>query len=353
MPATELVKRKKALFPALFMSADERSQFEARMASQVVDNNDLGQSDASLWSIISPEAIDATAKKYFDLGRTTHVVEGYIPSAPGVRPTVHVEVVTSAGGAIKNATDWDQSNLVNKYVPVTLDRYSCPFGLSSYDIMHGETIKSKVGAAIESVVAAVVNAYFTTAAAAAPTASGAAAPTATNAGRFLANVSTFGPEVVAQQVSAIFGGYGPVDDLILDPVLWAKLVPTNALGLGTEPGTYGVEYMHRTAGLNMAASNGLTATTGLLGLAVRRNGIVAGFGVPSYDETQGIAVRSLGTVAGIPLVLKSWTDRGKEIIYNSVETMAGFAVANPLSISVLTDATANSGAGVDSDTSGD
>lgn len=353
MPATELVKRKKALFPALFMNADERSQFEARMAAQVVDNNNLGQSDASLWSIISTEAIDATAKKYFDLGRTTHVVEGYIPSAPGVRPTVHVEVVTSAGGAIKNATDWDQSNLVNKYVPVTLDRYSCPFGLSSYDIMHGETIKSKVGAAIESVVAAVVNAYFTTAAAAAPTASGAAAPTATNAGRFLANTSTFGPEVVAQQVSAIFGGYGPVDDLILDPTLWAKLVPTNALGLGTEPGTYGVEYMHRTAGLNMAANNGLTATTGLLGLAVRRNGIVAGFGVPSYDETQGIAVRSLGTVAGIPLVLKSWADRGKEIIYNSVETMAGFAVANPLSISVLTDATATAGAGVGTDTSGD
>ena len=353
MPATELVKRKKALFPALFMSADERSQFEARMAAQVVDNNNLGQSDASLWSIISPEAIDATAKKYFDLGRTTHVVEGYIPSAPGVRPTVHVEVVTSAGGAIKNATDWDQSNLVNKYVPVTLDRYSCPFGLSSYDIMHGETIKSKVGAAIESVVAAVVNAYFTTAAAAAPTASGAAAPTATNAGRFLADASTFGPEVVAQQVSAIFGGYGPVDDLILDPSLWAKLVPTNALGLGTEPGTYGVEYMHRTAGLNMAANNGLTATTGLLGLAVRRNGIVAGFGVPSYDETQGIAVRALGTVAGIPLVLKSWTDRGKEIIYNSVETMAGFAVANPLSISVLTDATSAAAAGGGTDPSGD
>ena len=63
------------------------------------------------------------------------------------------------------------------------------------------------------------------------------APTATNAGRSWLT-STFGPRSCSQQVSAIFGGYGPVDDLILDP-LWAKLVPTNALGLGTEPGTYG------------------------------------------------------------------------------------------------------------------
>lgn len=345
----EIAKRKKALFPSLFMSAEERKAFEATMASQVVDNNNLGQSTTSLWSIISPEAIDAVSKKYFDLGRTTHVVEGFIPSAPGVRPTVHVEVITGAGGALKNATDWNQSNLANKYVPVTLDRFSCPFGLSSYDIMHGEQIRTKIGAAIETVVAAVVNAYFATALAAAPTASGAAAPSAANAGRFVVDASTFGPEVVAGQLSAIFGGYGPVDDLVLDPTLWAKLVPTNALGLGTEPGTYGIEYLHRSAGLNMAANNGLSATTGLLGLAVRRNGIVAGFGVPSYDETQGIAVQSLGSVAGIPLLLKTWTERGKEIIYNSVETMAGFTVANPLSISVLADSTSAAAAGEGTD----
>lgn len=353
MPAIDIAKRKKALFPALFMSADERAKFEATMASQVVGSNDLGQANSSLWSIISPEAIDATAKKYFDLGRTTHVVEGYIPSAPGVRPVVNVEVITSAGNGIKNATDWNQSALTNKYVPVTLDRYSCPFGLSSYDIMHGEQIRTKIGAAIEVVVSMVVNAYFNTALSAAPAGSAAATPTATAAGRFIADPSTFGPEVVAQQISAIFGGYGPVDDLVLDPTLWAKLVPTNALGLGTEPGTYGVEYMHRTAGLNMAATATLADTSGLLGLAVRRNGIVAGFGVPSYDDTTGIAVQSLGTVAGIPLILKTWTEKGKEIIYNSVETMAGFAVANPLSISLLATSTSSAAAGASTDPSGD
>ena len=96
MPATELVKRKKALFPALFMNA-ERSQFEARMAAQVATIT-TARSDASLWSIISPEAIDATAKKYFDLGRTTHVVEGYIPPPRFADRTGRS---TSAGGAIK------------------------------------------------------------------------------------------------------------------------------------------------------------------------------------------------------------------------------------------------------------
>ena len=158
----EIEKRKKALFPTLFMSAEERANFKATMASQAVGSNNLGGSNDPLWAIISPEAIDATSKKYFDLSRTTHVVEGFIPAAPGVRPVVQVEVVTGAGRALKNAFNWNQSAMQNKYVQVTMDRFSCPFGLSSYDIMHGERIQSKIGAAIESVVFAVVNTFFGT-----------------------------------------------------------------------------------------------------------------------------------------------------------------------------------------------
>ena len=342
--ASELAARKKVLFPTLFMNAEERKAFEAKMAgSQVVDSNTLGQSADTLWSIVSPEAIDAVSKKYFDLGNTTHVVEGYIPADANIRPKVYVEVITDAGSAIKNATDWESSDMANSYVEVTLNRYSRPFGLSSYDIMHGERIQSKIGAAIEAVVAHVVNDYFATA-------------IASGATPFTVDPATFSPEIVAGQVSALFGGYGPVDDLILDPTLWAKLVPTNALGLGTAPGTYGIEYLHRTAGLNMTPAGGsaLTATKGTHGVAVRRNGIVAGFGLPMYDETTGIAVRSLGTVAGIPLLLKTWTKKGQEVIYNSVETMAGFAVGNVNSIALLQDsATVAAAAGEGTDPSGD
>lgn len=322
----EIVKRKKALFPTLFMSAEERKAFQANMAAQV-DGNNLGGSAAPIWQIISPEAIDAVSKKYFDLSRTNHVVEGYIPAAPGVRPVVNVEVITGTSPALKNATNWDQSGMVNKYVQVTMDRYSRPFGLSSYDLMHGERIQTKIGAAIEAVVAEVVKDFFAVlqSTISGPP-SGSSKPSATHSA-FLTVPANFGPEYVAGTLSAIFGGYGPVDDLVLDPSLFAKLVPTNALSLGTEPGSYGIEYIHRTAGI----------PTGLKGFALRKNAVAAAFGLPSFDELTGIAVQDLGRVAGIPLVLKSWTNKGAEVIYNSVETLAGFKVANTLSIASISD----------------
>jgi hypothetical protein len=59
-------------------------------------------------------------------------------------------------------------------------------------------------------------------------------------------------------------------------------------------------------------------------------------------------------VAGIPLLLKTWTEKGKEVIFNSVETMAGFAVGNVNSIALLQDsATVAAAAGEGTDPSGD
>lgn len=350
----EIEKRKKALFPTLFMSAEERANFKATMASQVVGSNTLGGSNAPLWEIISPEAIDATAKKYFDLSRTTHVVEGYIPAAPGVRPVVNVEVITNAGGALKNATNWNQSAMQNKYVQVTMDRFSCPFGLSSYDIMNGERLQTKIGAAIEAVVARVVNTFFGKVQASLSSPSNSSLPSISNGGNLDISGTTFGPEFVAGRLSAIFGGYGPVDDLVLDPVLWAKLVPTNALGLGTEPGSYGIEYLHRTAGLNMPApTTGWTSTANVYGYALRKNAVASAFGLPYYDDLTGIATQDLGRVAGIPLLLKTWTDKSSEVLYSSVETLAGFSVANPLSICGLYSEASPAAGGEGTDPSGD
>lgn len=316
----EIVKRKKALFPTLFMSAEERKAFQANMAAQV-DQNNLGGSAAPIWQIISPEAIDAVSKKYFDLSRTNHVVEGYIPAAPGVRPVVNVEVITGAGGALKNATNWDQSDMENKYVPVTMDRYSRPFGLSSYDLMHGERIQTKIGAAIEAVVAQVINDFF--ALLYQNMGSPNTAPSNSTGGHRVVGPDAFTPEYAAQQLSPVFDGYGPIDDLILTPSYFAKLVPTNALSLGTEPGSYGIEYIHRSAG---------NFGNNIAGYALRKNAVAVAFGVPSYDELTGIAVQDLGRVAGIPLILKTWTNKGSEVIYNSVETLAGFKLANTLSL---------------------
>lgn len=337
---TSIAERQKALYPELFMTAEEKANFTANMVgTQAVDQNSLGQTADTLWSVIAPEALDAVTKKYFNLGSVNHVVETNIIAPAGVRPTVNVEVVTGAGTALKNATDWNASALTNTYAEVKLDRYSAPFGLSSYDIMHGEKIETKIAAAVESVVSRVMNDFLAAVLAASGTQSVTIA------------ADTFDPSFVAQNISAIFGDYGPVDDLVLSPTYWARIIPTDALGLGTEPGTYGIEHFHRSAGFNATVS-GLTDTANLHGLALRKNGIVAGFGTPSFEGMQGIAVRNLGTVAGVPLVLKSWTATGSEVIYNSVETLAGFSVANAASIAKLVTASADAGSD-DDDTPAD
>lgn len=314
----DVTERRKALWPELFMSAEERQSVNARMQekmdTKMAVENQLGQSADALWKVVAPNAVDAVSKKYFDLANTTHTVETGLSGNTRINPVVQVEVVKGAGAALKDATDWNDSALENEYVPVKLHRYSRPFALYADDIMRGERIETKLGAAVEAVVASVVNDYFATVAA-----SGAA--------EVEASADVFGPEFVTQNLAPVFGDCGDVDDLVLCPTLHSKLIPVNALSLGTEPGTYGIGKIHKSAGLNVQ-NPGMVSTEGVLGVAVRKNGVAAGFGVPDLSQLEGVAVRSLGTVAGIPLVLKSWVDAGTECIRNSVEAMAGFAVAN-------------------------
>lgn len=326
--------RRKSLYPELFMSAEEREQANTKLAEQVkaemtakglnatMDvSNQLGSATDNLWQVVAPQAIDAVSKKYFNLSNTTHTVEYGVPGNPAVCPPVMVEVVKDAGEAIEDAENWEQSALVNSYVPVTLHRYSRPFVLYNKDLMAGERIATKISAAVEAVVSRVVNKFFGTAFAA-------------DGGVLNVDADTFSPEFVAHNVSRLFSEFGGVDDLVLSPDFFSKLVPTNALSLGTGPGTYGIGNIHCSAGLNTQPAEGSAkvATSGLHGLALRRNGIAAAFGVPDLSNLTNIAVRSLGTVAGIPLILKSWVNAGTEGIWNSVETLAGFAVANETSI---------------------
>ena len=332
MPDMTIDERRRALYPELFMSADERAAANSKLTAEMkatatmTVENQLGAATDHLWQVVAPEAIDAATKKYFDLSNTSHGVEYGLPNNPQVKPIIHVEVVKDAGEALKDTADWEKSALQNAYVPVELHRYSRPFALYNNDIMRGERIATKLTAAVEAVVCGVVNDYLATV----KNASGALSETV--------SADLFTPEYVAHNISALFGEFGGVDDLVLSPELYAKLVPTNALSLGTAPGTYGIGEIHSTAGLNMTPAEGsaLASTEGLKGFAVRRNGIAAGFGVPSFEGLQGISVRSLGTVAGVPLVLKSWLDPAAECIWNSVEAMAGFTVANAAGICKLT-----------------
>lgn len=331
MPNMSLDERRKALYPELFMSAAEQEQASARLAEnmsaemavpanafQATMANSLGNSANALWQVVAPTAIDAVSKQYFDLSKTNHIVEYNLPNNPHVRPVVHVEVVKGAGEVMKDATDWEQTALSTAYADVQLHRYSRSFCLYNSDIMRGERIATKLAAAVEVVVSGVVRDFFT---AIDDNFDGSTAP-------LEVNDSTFGPEFVARNISCAFGEKGRVDDLILAPDYFAKLVPVNALSLGTAPGAYNIGEIHCSANVN---SN----TEGARGYALRKSGMAVGFGLPDLSNLPGIAVRSLGAVAGIPLIVKSWVDAKTEGIWNSVETMAGFVVADKGSVKTL------------------
>ena len=332
MPNMSLDERRKALYPELFMSASEREQATARLAEKMSAEmgtpaggldatmaNSLGSSANALWQVVAPTAIDAVTKQYFDLSKTNHVVETGLTNNPNVRPVVHVEVVKGAGEVMKDATDWEQTALDNSYVPVTLHRYSRSFCLYNNDIMKGERIATKLAAAVETVVSGVVKDFFDE----------IYNNFDPDMARCTVDLGTFGPEFVAHNISGLFGEFGRVDDLILSPSLFAKLVPVNALSLGTAPGTYGIGEIHCSARL------GVSGGVNCAGFALRKSGVAVGFGLPDLSNMPGIAVRSLGTVAGIPLIVKSWVDAKTEGIWNSVETMAGFTVADKKSCGIL------------------
>lgn len=297
-----------------------------------VGSNDLGQTANTLWRIVADEWIDIVTKKYTYLDAvTTEIRDSITVEGHGVRPVVNVEMMLGAGTAIKNATNWEESALTNKYIPVTLNRISRPFGLSSYDLAHGERVGTKIGTAIAAVVAGVFADFCTLVASAMPTTLTAdaapVAPTSTTAGTaglLTVTQANWTPEFVAHTVSALFGEYGPVEHLLLTPDALAPLVPANALALDyTAPGTYGIDRITSTAGLSAAITGGKC-----YGLAMRRDAVLMAAGTPDLSGFDPISVRDLGTVAGIPLLLKSWFKPGSEQMWFSVETMAGFALGN-------------------------
>ena len=322
------------LYPELFGAPARSGGSSANMSAGAqlqmsMSGNTLNPDAAELWSVVAENYEAAFAKKYADLSLFSHNVENTFNLPDGVRPTIHVEVIEGAGEALVNATDWEQSALKNHYVEVKADRVSRPFELNSYDLAAGERWNGKREAAIATVLAGVYAKLCAAVAALKPDAAGA--PTAGKVGMQTVAADGFTPEYIAQNVSTVFGDYGQPDALILSPGLWGKVVPTNALSLNPETeGVYGVGKMAMSAGMGALTGDGKG-----LGLAALKSGIAFGAGVPAFDSKLGIAVRSLGTICGVPMVLKVWSKPGSEAIYESVETYAGFTVVNPAKVSIL------------------
>ncbi len=299
---------KRALFPQMVANLD------ASMA------NSLGSTANKLWQIVASESITACGKRLTALDKLTKDVSNEFASTPaGVLPLVHVEVVTGAGAALKNTDNWEQTEITNKYIPVTINRYSRPFALSINELRNAEKIQSKIEAAVSAIGDSLIADFIEVVKDAAPVEVESEALT---------------PEVVATKLSQVFGDAREVSNLVCSYSSYAGLIPTNALSLSLAENVYGVGNI-----TSMAGVNGVTDENTALAIALAKDAIVLAAGRPSFDELEeigGVTCRELGTVAGIPVILKSWIRPGDERIWCSVEAQAGMSISDASLIKVIT-----------------
>lgn len=295
----DLQNKANSVFPGLFNQVED-----------VENANSLGATEA-LWKTVSDKWCDTTRKK---LAPVQDFILDVYPEMqvanPKANPVVQVEVITGMGNALVNATDFNQTEITNKYVAVELKHIARPFSLSMYDLTKGERIESKLAAAAEA-VAQGVYAQFVTAA------KGAGEATA---------LASLTPEV-AVQISAAFGAQAETHALILDPANYAKLVPTNGLSLNPDAeGTYGIGKIYKSY-----IDGGTTE-----GIAVTRDGIAGAVGTKEvFEGLPGTSVRQIN-VAGIPMLVLAKFDFDTHSIKVSVETWAGFAVTDATRVKTYT-----------------
>lgn len=283
----EFTNKAAQLFPTMFNAAD-------------ANGNTLG-SATELWSTVAEKFVDETRKILAPIDKIhTDVTYDLQVRNPDALPVVQVEVVKSVGDALVDATNWNQSAIENEYVDVKLHRISRPFKLSVYDITRGERIESKIAAAMNAVAQGVLGQFFTAAASASEH-----------------TVTGMDPETAAS-ISGIFGADAETDILILNPVQYSKLVPTNGLSLNPETeGVYGIGKIYKS----------LIPGAAYDGLALATDGIVGALATPEIVTNQpGTYTQYLGTFAGVPMILMGKFDYDTQCIKASVETMCGFAL---------------------------
>lgn len=337
MNITAVSSRTKELFPELF-GATMKTPRALHMSADVdrlqmdLSGNTLNPDAVQLWATIPDYYAEKFKKNYADLSLFSHKMDPSINVPPGVQAVLHVEVIESAGAALVDAADWNVSALQNTYAEVKASRISRPFGLNSYDLASGERWAGKREAAIQAVIEGVYAQLAKAIKEKTPaTVESTVAPSAGQVGYFVVDSNDFGPEIAAHQLSALFGDAGAPDIALLNASLYSKLIPVNALSFNPETDfAYGIRHIRHSAGMGPMNAKG----TGL-GVVARQNGIAYAAGLPALGAEYNMAVRYLGEIAGIPMLLKAWVDHGKETLYESVETYAGFSVANPDSVFVL------------------
>ena len=288
MITEEFNNKMDALFPNLVNAADS-------------NGNTLG-SATELWRGVSEKYADSVAKVLAPVKDCIMDVQTdlQIRNADAC-PVVQVEVVESMGDAVIDGSDWNKSDIKNKYVDVKLHRVSRPFKLSAYDIMRGERVESKIKTAMEAVANGVVSLFMQTV--------GITGPHQYDA-------ETFTPEKAVEIGGKFDNG---AETLILNPAFYSKLVPTNGLGLdpATE-GVYGIGHIYKCAVMNDACI-----------IALAKGAVAGAVATPEIIFNKvGQGMQYLGEIGGIPMVLISTFDYDTQTIKCSVETLAGFAVTD-------------------------
>lgn len=290
---------------------------------------------STIWQKAAEKALTTNGKILAAFGTFTSDIGSEVDAGMPIA-TVNVEKVTSAGSALHDTNDWNVSALTNAYVPVTMHRISRPFNLTLTDVMHGERIEKKLEAAINDAVDGVWERFAMTI---------TAAVKAGTVGTQEITTSTFNPQYVARTLSAVFGDKANLETLLLNPTLYAALIPYETTQVALDaPGALGVTRgifksanMANLNGTPTLANNTVTFAGGTaLGLATAADGVLMASATIDFGQlTQAISVRDLGTVGGIKLQLKSWVAPGEEKVMNSVEAMVGFAVGDESRVKLL------------------
>lgn len=280
-----------SIFPNMFNEVEGMDNANALAASE------------ALWKTVSEKWVDTTHKALAPV--KDFIVDVYpemqVANAKA-NPVVQLEVITSVGDALVNATDFNQSEIANKYVTCELNHISRPFSLSMYDLTHGERIESKLAAAAEAVAQGVYKQFV-------QTVKGAGAAT---------TLGEMSPEVAAS-ISGAFGADAETHALILDPVNYSKLVPTNGLSLNPETqGVYGIGKIYKSY-----IDGGTTE-----GIAVTKDGVVGAVATKEvFEGLPGTSVKQI-SVAGIPMLVLAKFDFDTHTIKVSVETWCGFTITD-------------------------
>ena len=279
--------------------------------AEPTNNNSLTASP--LWQVVSQKAAETVSREIASImPYVTDVRTDLQVRDPQALPIVKVPVYSGTGEALINATNWEQSEVTNTYVDIQTVRVSRPAFLSTYDMANGEQMERIITVLMRTVAQGVYEQFLSACIAANET------PTAYPA---------LTPES-ARALSAIFGDQRVTHGLFLSPAQYANLIPYQTIGIDPKNfGAFGIENIARTSMMG----------NDIDGLAIAREGVAGLVGVPEVlFNMGGMDVYRLPDVAGIPMLLKTHFNYGRELLMVSVESLCGFSVLVPGYVKTLT-----------------